>query len=322
MKPYSLYDISGCFSHGTPEGARRIAWDGVSFCVPSNWELAVYKSLKRGAMRIEMEDEYSVRLESEWVRGRRKLNLKSIMKRYEKASKPLTVKSEGRNDIAGLPDGWHATHFLFRESGADAAGGGLQVVQHELVTAFYLCPKSSVFCFFLLHFMPGDRESPADVIRQIAGTFEDHVEQALIPWQLFDIAFKLPREFKLEKTQFDIGVKLMAFTWRHRRYFLWHFSCPDIFLEGAAPAEWACGFLNAARLMKAPVFYPEGQGGIKWRRRRPYLFGHREEIAALCYRYDVGCRLLHEENKLLVWAYNYRRTSDLEFLPQHDVSDG
>ena len=318
MKPYSLYDLEDCFVHAVPDGARRLAWEGVSFCVPANWELAVYKSLRRGALRIELEDEYSIRLESEWVRGKRKLNLASIMKRYEKASKPLTVKSEERRNVAGLPEGWHATHFIFRESGAEVEGENLQVLQHELVTAFYLCPQSSIFCFFLLHFMPGDKESPVAVVRQLAGTFQDHGAEALVPWQLFDIAFKLPREFTLEKTHFDIGVKLMAFTWKLRRYFLWHFSCADVFLRGKTPAEWGCGYLNSARLMKGPVFYPDGQGGIAWRRRRPYFLGHREEIATMCYKYDVGCRLQEEENKLVVWAYNYRRASDLRLLP-HNV---
>jgi hypothetical protein len=108
----------------------------------------------------------------------------------------------------------------------------------------------------------------------------------------------------------------MAFKWKLRRYFLWHFSCADVFLkDGVSPAEWACGYMNGARLMKGPVFYPDGKGGIGWRRRRPYLLGHREEIATLCYRYNVGCRLLKAENKLVVWAYHYRREDDLKLLP-------
>src|SRR5210317_1031208 len=114
-----LLDLEGMYSREIPAGSRRISWDGVSFCVPANWELAVYKSLRRGAMRVELEDEYSIRVESEWVRGRKRLKLEKIMKRYEKASKPLTVKSEGQNDITDLPKGWHATHFVFKESGAD-----------------------------------------------------------------------------------------------------------------------------------------------------------------------------------------------------------
>jgi hypothetical protein len=314
-----LHNLDGCFKHDVPAGSRRIAWDAVSFCVPSNWELAVYKSLRRGAHRVEIEDEYSIRLESEWIRGHRKLNLSSIMKRYEKASKPLTLKSDEQKNVGRLPEGWHATHFIFKETVPDQGGDALDVVKHELVTAFYLCPLSSIFCFFLLHFMPEDKEKPADVIRRIASTFQNHSGSAFVPWQLFDIAIKVPREFVLESTQFDIGVKLMVFKWKLRRYFLWHFSCADVFLkDGASPAEWACGYMNGARLLKGPVFYPDGKGGIGWRRRRPYLFGHREEIATLCYRYAVGCRLSDADNKLVLWVYHYRREDDLKLLPNPD----
>jgi hypothetical protein len=308
--------MDGCYENAVPDGARRIAWDGVSFCVPTNWELAVYKGLRRGGTRVELEDEYSIRLESEWIRANKRLKLKRIMKRYEAASKPLTLKSDEQNDVADLPPGWHATHFVFKETGADASGDGLDVLQHDLVTAFYAAPDDSIFGFFLLHFMPEDTETPEAMIQQLAATFQDHAAQPTVPYQLFDIAFRVPRELVLERTQFDIGVKLMVFTWKLRRYFLWHFSCADVFLKGTTPAEWVCGYLNGARLLKGPVFQPEGHDGITWRRRKPFIFGHREEIATLCYKYNVGCRLIEAENKLVVWAYHYRKDEDLKLIPK------
>lgn len=315
----SLHNLAGCFKHAVPEGSRRMAWDGVSFCVPANWELAVYRFLRRSVSRIELEDEYAVRLEGEWIRSRKDLKLGRIMKRYETASKPLTLKSEEQHAVKGLPRGWHATHFVFKETGTEEHDEDLHVMRHELVTAFYLCPHSSLFCFFLLHFLPEDKEEPTEVIQQLASTFQDHAEEAFTPWQLFDIAFKVPREFLLEHTAFDIGTKLMVFTWRLRRYFLWHFSCADVFLrDGATPAEWACGYMNGARLLKGPVFHPDARGGIAWRRRRPYVLGHREEIARVCYRYDTGCGLLAPQNKLVVWAYHYRKQEDLKLLPTLD----
>jgi len=73
--------------------------------------------------------------------------------------------------------------------------------------------------------------------------------------------------------------------------------------------------MNGARLLKGPVFHPDGKVGIQWRRRRPFILGHREEIATLCYKYDVGCSLLEDENKLVIWVYHYRQKSDLQLLP-------
>jgi hypothetical protein len=183
------------------------------------------------------------------------------------------------------------------------------------VTAFYLCPQSSLFCFFLLHFLPGDHENPETLIRQLASTFQNHGRDALVPWQLFDIAFTMPRGFALERTLFDIGAKLMIFRWRQRRYFLWHLSCADVFLNDRdAPAEWVCGYLNAARLVKGPVFEPAGNGGIRWRRRQPFFLGHREEIATRCFRYEVGFQRMEAQNNLMIWVYHYRSEDDLAVL--------
>ncbi|MBT7702379.1 MAG: hypothetical protein HN700_18980 [Verrucomicrobia bacterium] len=317
MKTDSLHNMVGCYAHPLPEGERRIAWQGISFMVPANWDMAVYKSLRRGGHRVELEDEYSIRLESEWIRAHKKqLKLKRIMKRYEDAAKPLTLKADDYHDVPDLPAGWHATHFIFKETAPDASGDKLEIVQHDLVTAFYLCPESSIFGFFLLHIMPEDREEPVALVQRLAASFQDHGKDARLPYELFDIAFRIPRKWALIQTQFDIGVKLMVFTWRLRRCYLWHFSCADIFLkDGQTPAEWACGYLNGARLLKGPVFYPDGDEAIRWKRRKPFLFGHREEIATLCYKYDVGCRLIEAENKLIVWACNYRSENDLDTLP-------
>jgi len=312
----ALHDMTNCYDKPVPDGARRIAWQGVSFCVPSNWEMAVYKSLRHGGTRVELEDEYAVRLESEWIRAGRRLKLKRIMKRYETASKPLTLKSEERNDVKELPEGWHATHFIFKESGADQSGEKLEVVQHDLVTAFYLCPKSSIFCFFLLHFMPEDTEDPVSIVQQLAATFQDHAAQSRAPWELFDIAFRLPRELRLEQTQFDIGVKRMVYFWRSRCYSLWHFSCAEMFLKDGVTADvWATGYLNANGGFPGARFEPDGDGGVTWRRRKPFIFGHRTEIAAWCFQYKIGVQHIEETGQLVVWVYQYRRLDDLRLVP-------
>jgi len=171
-----LQNIDGCFRHAVPDGGRRLAWDAVSFCVPSNWELAVYKFRRRNVSRIELEDEYSIRLEAEWIRSRKNMDLQGIMKRYEAASKPLTLKSEERLNIEGLPQGWHATHFVFKETGPEEGDDELKIMRHDLVTAFYLCPHSSIFCFFLIHFLPDDAEDPVEMIRMISATFQNHCD--------------------------------------------------------------------------------------------------------------------------------------------------
>ena len=152
------------------------------------------------------------------------------------------------------------------------------------------------------------------IVRRLADTFQDHSSAELTPWALFDISFRMPREFSLQRAQFDIGVKMLVFAWRRRRFFLWYFSCADVFLkDGRTPADWAAGYLNGFGGIRGPVFLPDGKGGIAWRRRRPHLFGHRDEIARMCFRYRTGLRLL-DGNKLAVWVCSYRNESDLAAL--------
>jgi hypothetical protein len=278
--------------------------------------MAVFRFLRRGASRIELEDEYTVRMEAEWVADhKRELDVQRIMKRYEAASKPLTLKSEENTPVAGLPEGWHATHFVFKETVKDKKVGGLEVITHGLITAFYICPQRSLFGFFLIHFMPDDPEDPVATICKLAETFRNHTTRPVTPWELFDVSFCLPGEFRLEKTHFDIGSKMMRFKWKSRRLHLWHFSCADMFLKDGMTADrWATGFLNGYGGFKGIRFGPDGKGGITWRRRKPFLFGHRSEIACWCFKYDIGWKLAEETRQLVVWVYHYRRQSDLQVL--------
>ena len=295
---------------------KRIAWDGVSFLIPGNWELALYKFLKKGVTRVEIEDEYTVRMEAEWVRPRRKLQMDHILERYEARSKKLTMRADRKKAVEQLPKGWVATRYTFAETVPNRGGKGLTVIKHDLVTAFYLCPESTLFCFVLFHFLPEDQEDPAKVARLVASEFRHHNDGQLVPWQLFDIAFETPREFLLENTQYGIGSKLMVFRWKLRRFYLWHFSCADMFLKEAGNIEtWVAGYINDTRLVRGGSFYVDEGGEIRWKKRRRHVIAHRDQLARWCFRHKVSWHLDKEKNQLIVWAFNYRKPKDLDIIP-------
>jgi len=219
--------------------------------VPANWELGLYKFLRRGVKRIEVEDEYSVRLEAEWVCPRRPIPASRVLSRYEKAARKLTLKADHRLAFERLPPGWTATHYRFSETVPRRKTGGIQVVKHDQVTAFFLAPDSSLFVFFMLHFLPEDTEKPERITRLLAESFQNHTHSAVVPWELFDISFELPSDFLLEGTRFDVGAKLMMYRWRLRRFYLWHFSCADRFLKaGEDPQAWFAAFVNDSYLLR------------------------------------------------------------------------
>ena len=299
-------------------GSKRIAWDGISFLIPDNWELAIYKYLRRGVTHLEIEDEFSARIEMEWIRPKKKTQMNHVLARYEKKTKRLTSSAHHRKPIKNLPEGWAATHYTFAETVVRRGKRtGLQVVKHGLVTAFFLSPDSKLFCFLTFHFLPEDKERPADITRLVASEFRHHFDEALVPWELFDIAFEVPQGFHLEKTLIAIGSKLMIFRWKQRRFFLWHLSCANIFLkEDTNVEEWLAAHMNDSRAALGGIFYVDDKRQIQWRRRRRHFIAHRETLARWCLRYRIAWHLDTEKNQLIAWAFNYRKAQDLEAIPE------
>lgn len=295
---------------------KRIAWDGVSFPIPANWELALYRRIKRKIWHLEIEDEYALRLEVEWIQQETPLDVETILKRYQKATEKLAPQAFTREEVANLPTEWTATYYTFAES-ETKKGGGLGTVKHGLATAFYIPADERFFCFILLHVYPEDMEGrPQDVLRTVAEGFKRHQQNA-IPWQMFDIAFRMPRDFLLESTSFGVGSKLTVFRWRMRLFYLWHLSCADKFLtDGVRPEAWIAAFLNDFKPIRAVVFEPGPNGTVRWRRRKRNFLGHRDELARGCLQYEI--RYLHDRkaNRLILWVFNYRKATDLDRLPK------
>ncbi len=295
---------------------RHIAWDGVCFEVPANWELGLYKYPSRRSIHVEIEDEYAVRLEGEWTRPKRQLDMDDVQKRYEKTVHRITRKAERNEIVKGLPDGWIATAYLFREGQLTQDAKDIFQPKQWLLTAFYLQPGGKFFAYFLLHIYPEDKESPQEVIRHVAKTMEVQ-DEGLRRWSLFDIDFEVPSDFQLESTQFDIGAKRMVFRWKLRRFHIWHFSLASHFLEaGETPEEWFSGHLNGLRDIRGHRFYPAADGEVTHKRKRIHAFGHSDEIARWCFKWKCRCRVDPERDMLVAWLFNYRRAEDLKVIPE------
>ena len=309
---------------GTRSTTRTIAWDGIAFEVPSNFELARYERLKHGVARIEIEDEFAVRMEAEWIRPRGKREqIDHVLRRYEKSSRQLTLKASAQREIDGLPRGWSATLHVLHESDVDDGRRSLDTVEHSLLTAFYQCPGGSLFVYLLVHLLPENTEDPVSLIRFVAGSFRDHGAQPVTPWRLYDVAFTLSREFELETTRFDLGSKLMIFRRRKRRLLLWHFSCADMILrDGTVMEEWVAGYLNGFSELRGPVFTPGRNGKIEWNRRTRYPLGHHSELSRRCLKYEAHCRLDHARNQLVAWIFNYRSAQDIAMIANEAVLSG
>lgn len=279
---------------------RRIAWDGISFTVPSRWELASYEFLKR-LNRITLEDDYAVRLQAEWTRFRKRPELDSIRQKYQRQARKMTHETREQSELANLPDGWSG--FRYKMPG-DA----------DQVIAFGIPRRENVFLFLRLHFGPEDKEPPGEVVRVLAENLSLH-HRGLVPWDFYDVSLQVPHTFRLIHTELQAGLKHMIFQSRLRRLYLWQTSIADIALETFdSPGAWAVAVLNGSRHIKGPKFRVDAANRIQYRRSLAHPFGHYEQLARACLKYRVFFRHQPDANRLYLWAFNYRRNNDVNDL--------
>lgn len=287
----------------TSDRTRVFAWDGVSFSVPADWNLSCY-SYQNNVVTLRMEDDYMVRMETDWVRPASRPDLSRVRDRYARASEGLRQAAEAAEDIADLPPGWVASLY-------DMPG------DRRLVTAFHLAPDGALFCFFKLHFENTGRRRPCETIGLIASTFRLHGEER-VPWKFYDVSFNLRREFRLVNTSFVAGRKHLYFDWRMRRLHVWFFSLADLLLKDRRLEAWAAEFLNGFKGIRGPRFVEIPDGGIA-AVRGAYPLGHFEEIGRWAFRYHVICARNPDRNQIVLAIFNYRKPRDLEMLRAEDL---
>jgi hypothetical protein len=290
--------VSGGEANGAGE-TKLFGWDCVSFHVPRAWDLAVYQ-LKRTFTRIEFDDDYTTRLEAEWIRPKRDLDIRRIQKRYDKNARKLNQDAEKVQRLEGLPEGWVAVLYVMPEG-------------ERLLTAFLLNSVPRLFASVLLHFGPKDKEDAERVLRDLAGSFRVHDEE-VVPWALYDLSLELPAAFRLAYTDFQTGQKLLVFQWRLRRLFLWHVSVAHLILKRHPAEVWVTDLFNTCRLIRGPVFFRRPDGRVDWKRRLRHHFGHHDELARWCFQYRTG--FFHDPglDRIVAWVYSYRKPDDLTML--------
>jgi hypothetical protein len=307
----SLLKTDQSFYKKTPLDFRRFSWNGISFCIPKNWELSNYKIHKRKGSKIVIENEYSVKCEGEWVKVSKKEQIDRILENYTEASKTYTNHADSHTSLKNLPKGWSGTHFVFKET-ATTKSEKMKVFNHDLTTVFYLNEDKSLFCYFLFHFYPEDNENVFEIIENLADSFEEHSNQKFTPWVLFDLNIKTPSEYVLEKTDFDIGSKHLLFEWKNRRLFVWHFSCVNMFIKGEiTAADWVLSLLKKAKVVSAINFYITNSGEVNYKRKLNHPLGSFDEIIRMCFKYKIVFKLDENKNQLFVFLFHYRKKDDM-----------
>ncbi len=288
----------------TGSATHHFAWDGVSFDIPLDWDLA-YQETRVGITRIRLEDPVAVRLSGEWMEPDGALDLGRIMARFQDNSKRLRQVAKDSETLTRTPPGWSAVLYHF----ADGRRLGL---------AFYLAPQSALFAFFQLHLDPGPPGEAAGLLRQFMASFARHTAGPT-PWACYDIAFTVPAGFRISSATFNPGLKRLTFGRSLRQLHAWHVSLADIVLKKERSVlDWAVKKLNASEDVRGPVFAVR-DGALVATRPSLMPWCHFMEMIRGCLKYKAGVRHDREANRLVLACYQYRFESDLKWLEGTDL---
>lgn len=281
-------------------GYAEFAWDGISFTVPSAWHPAVFKHTRRFT-RLAFDDDFTNRMNIEWVRPRREKDITVSQKRYDTTARAYNEDAQKTDILEGLPDEWIGTVYTMPE-------------EIRMATAFYLSQEEDLFAHIIIYFGKHDtHESPVRVLRTVAGSFSVTVDGP-VSWKLYDIDLQVPAGFTLIHTDIQTGRKLLGFQWNMRRLYVWYIGLADIALKKNPAEIWTRDLLNTSRLIRGPVFYVDEDGSIAFRRPWYQRWGRFDEMARNCRQYSVSYIHDTEGNRLIVYVYNYRDAHDLEKL--------
>ena len=278
---------------------HRFAWQGFSFDLPHDWNLASHTAAD-GVSYARFHDDVGLRLELEWLAARRPLDAATIRRRYDKLAASMGAAGARSEALSLLPDGWSATLHRLPD--------GIR-----LVTAFLVQPPSPFFCLLKLHFDEAGAPGLERIVRRLTESFTQHTE-GLIPWAVYDIAFQLHKDFRLHATSFQAGRKLMVFDWRLRRLYLQFFSLANLICKDQTKEQWCAAQLNGFKALSGVRFAAGTDGALLASHRCWKWWCNAEPITRGCLRYQAWCRLLPEKNQLFLAVLNYRREEDLAFL--------
>ncbi|OGV61653.1 MAG: hypothetical protein A3K19_15230 [Lentisphaerae bacterium RIFOXYB12_FULL_65_16] len=278
---------------------HRFSWDGVSFEVPGAWNLALH-AFENRETQVALEDDYAVRLEAQWTRLEKRPDLETVRTRYSRAAEALGKAATATQPLDGLPEGWAGFLYSMPED-------------RQLAVAFVGSRVPPGFALFKLHFAPGDKETPREVLRALTSSLVFHNGDT-VPWEAYDMSLEVPAEFKLVSTVLQAGQKCLGFQWRFRRLLVWQTSLADLVLKRQTKEQWAAGLLNRQEFLRGPQFTPGPDGSLLARRRRWNPLPHVEEIGRWCFRYHARCAHDPVGNKLFVWVWHHRRPADLAQL--------
>jgi hypothetical protein len=213
---------------------RQIAWNGVRFDTPMDWEIG-----KIGYRYLLLESSSGPVMEVKWAPVKGKFSLRSQLKHLAAAQGRQLRKNLREEKLpaewARVIDGYDSLGFAWQ---TDSIGGRGAVLY---------CPgcRKAV----LLQFFETTGQRPFTQAGRVLASFEDHTEGQKTLWSVFDIYAEVPATYHLKRFRFEAGAYELSFANRQSQLTLQRWGPAAVLLKdgGLEGFEQRCLGLSAKR---------------------------------------------------------------------------
>ena len=235
---------------------RQIAWNGVRFDTPMDWEIG-----KIGHRYLLLETPGGPVMEVKWAPVKGKFSLRTQLKRL--------AASQGRQLRRGLreeklPTDWARAIERYGSLGfAWQTGriGGRGVVLY--------CPgcRKAV----LLQFFETAGQRPFTQADRVLATLDDHPEGRITLWSIFDIHAEVPATYHLKQFRFEAGAYELSFTNRQSQLTLQRWGPAAVLLKDGGLEGFEQRYLGLSAI-RSVTFKKRSSLTVRTGRRAPERF--------------------------------------------------
>jgi hypothetical protein len=212
-------------------GWRSVAWGGVQFAVPREWEPG-----RIGGRHLLFESETGPAMEIKWGPSGRRFSGRRYLKRLARqVGRAGGIFRERALPVAEGRFQWPFESLGFEWAGRD--GGALG--------ALLFCPVCRTVT--LVQFFrrgpgaEGDRQAA-----RVIGSLQDHRSDGRCAWALYDIRAVVPVHYRLVGHRFEVGRFVLKFRGQRRELTLYRWAPTGVLLKNQDLSAFAAGSAGGA----------------------------------------------------------------------------
>ena len=236
-----------------PTDWKTIAWNGVRFAVPGDWEPG-----RIGRRHLLFESEPGPVMEIKWgaVKGRfsRRRQLRELSRRIGRRRSAFQERP--------LPGEWRTSL-----AGFEAAGFQWDAANERAVGVLLYCAACRTVSLIQFFERP-ETASIEHTAARVLASFRDHRTDGRMAWALYDIVAILPAHFTLEHHRFEAGRFILQFKERRCRLTLYRWAPAGVLLHKQSLAVFAETVAGGAGLEFRPMTIA-GHPGLEGRDPAP-----------------------------------------------------